>query len=54
MLLHLWQQKASLSRLIVATQQVWENHDFGVLVKERLIVVLHLQKAVVASYAKLL
>jgi hypothetical protein len=54
LLLHLWQQKASLSRLMVPTQQVWENHDTGALDKERLTVVLELQKAVVASYAKLL
>jgi hypothetical protein len=39
---------------MVATHQVWENHDMGALDKERLIVVLDLQKAVVASYAKLL
>jgi hypothetical protein len=39
---------------MVATQQVWENHDMGALVKERLTMVLDLQKAVVASYAKLL
>jgi hypothetical protein len=31
-----------------------ENHDMGALVKERLTVVLDLQKAVVASYAKVL
>jgi hypothetical protein len=47
MLLHLWQRKANLSRLM-------ENHDIGALVKERLTVVLDLQKAVLASYAKLL
>jgi hypothetical protein len=39
---------------MVATQQVWENHDMGALVKERLTVVLDLRKAVDASYAKLL
>jgi hypothetical protein len=39
---------------MVATQQVWENHDMGALVKERLIVVFDMQKAVVASYEKLL
>jgi hypothetical protein len=39
---------------MVATRQVCENHDMGTLVKERLTVVLDLQKAVVASYAKLL
>jgi hypothetical protein len=39
---------------MVATQQVWENYDMGALDKERLIVVLDLQKAEVASYAKLL
>jgi hypothetical protein len=39
-LLHyLWQRRASLSRLIVATQQVWENHDMGALDKERLTIV---------------
>jgi hypothetical protein len=37
---------------MVATQQVWENHDMGDLFKERLTVVLVLQKVVVASYAK--
>jgi hypothetical protein len=30
---------ASLSRPMVATQQVWENNDMAVLDKERLIVV---------------
>jgi hypothetical protein len=39
---------------MVATQQVCENDDMGALDKERLIVVLDLQKAEVASYAKLL
>jgi hypothetical protein len=39
---------------MLATQEVWENHDMCALNKERLIVVLDLQKAVVASYAKLL
>jgi hypothetical protein len=39
---------------MVATHQVWENHDMGALYKERLTVVLDLQKTVVASYAKLL
>jgi hypothetical protein len=39
---------------MVATQQVWENDDMGALDKEKLIVVLDLQKAEVASYAKLL
>jgi hypothetical protein len=34
LLLHLWQQKASLSRLMVATQQVGENHGMGALDKE--------------------
>jgi hypothetical protein len=43
-----------LRRLMVATQQVWGNHDMGALDKERLTVVLDMQKAVVASYAKLL
>jgi hypothetical protein len=39
-LLHiLWQQRASLSRLMVATQQVWESNDMGALDKERLTVV---------------
>jgi hypothetical protein len=38
---------------MIATQQVWEKHDMGALDKERLIVVLDLQKVVVASYAKL-
>jgi hypothetical protein len=33
---------------------VWKNHDMGALDKERLMVVLDLQKAMVASYAKLL
>jgi hypothetical protein len=37
---------------MVATQQVWENHDMGALDKERLTVVLDLQKLVVTSYAK--
>jgi hypothetical protein len=31
-----------------------ENHDMGALVKEKLTVVLDMQKAVLASYAKLL
>jgi hypothetical protein len=39
---------------MVATQQVWENHDMGALDKERLTVVLDMQKVVVASYDKLL
>jgi hypothetical protein len=39
---------------MVATQQVWENHDMGALDKERLAVVLDLQKVVLASYTKLL
>jgi hypothetical protein len=39
---------------MVATQQLWENHDMGTLDKKRLTVVLDLQKAVVASYTKLL
>jgi hypothetical protein len=38
---------------MVATQQVWENLDLVSLGKERLMVV-GLQKAAVASYAKLL
>jgi hypothetical protein len=29
LLLYLSQQKTSLSRLMVATQQVWKNHDMG-------------------------
>jgi hypothetical protein len=37
MLLHLWQQKASWSRLMVATQQVGEKDDMGALDKERLV-----------------
>jgi hypothetical protein len=39
---------------MVATLQVWENHHMGALDKEMLTLVLDLQKAVVASYAKLL
>jgi hypothetical protein len=39
LLLHLWQWKASLSRLMVATQQVGEKDDMGALDKERLTVV---------------
>jgi hypothetical protein len=39
---------------MVATQQLWKNHDMGTLDTERLTVVLDLQKAVVASYTKLL
>jgi hypothetical protein len=39
---------------MVATQQVLENHDMGALDKERLTVLLDLQKVVVASYVKLL
>jgi hypothetical protein len=39
---------------MVATQQVWKNHDMGDLDKERLTVVLDMQKVVVASYDKLL
>jgi hypothetical protein len=39
---------------MVATQQVWENNNMGALVKERLTMVLDLQKVVVASYDKLL
>jgi hypothetical protein len=39
---------------MVATQQVGGKDDMGALDKERLMVVLDLQKAVVASYAKLL
>jgi hypothetical protein len=39
---------------MVATQQVWGDHDMGALDKERLTVVLDLQKDVVESYAKLL
>jgi hypothetical protein len=38
MLLHLWQQKASWSRLMVATQQVGEKDDMGALDKERLVI----------------
>jgi hypothetical protein len=53
LLLHLWQRKASLSRLMVATQQVGEINDMGALDKERL-TWFDLQKMVVASYAKLL
>jgi hypothetical protein len=39
---------------MVDTHQVWENHDMWALDKKRLTMVLDLQKAVVASYAKLL
>jgi hypothetical protein len=39
---------------MMATQQVWKNYAMGALVKGRLTGVLDLQKAVVASYAKLL
>jgi hypothetical protein len=39
---------------MVATQQVWENNNMVALVKERLTMVLDLQKVVVASYDKLL
>jgi hypothetical protein len=39
---------------MVATQKVWGSYDMEALDKERLTVVLDLQKAVVASYAKLL
>jgi hypothetical protein len=54
LLFHLWQRKASFNGLMVATQQVWENHDMGALDKERMTMVLDLQKVVVASYSKLL
>jgi hypothetical protein len=54
LLFHLWQRKASFIGLMVATQQVCENHDMGALDKERMTMVLDLQKAVVASYSKLL
>jgi hypothetical protein len=37
---------------MIATQQVWENNDIRALDKERMIVVLDLQKAVVESYTK--
>jgi hypothetical protein len=47
-------KRASLSTLMVATQQVWKNHDMGALDKERLTVILDLQKAMVVSYDKLL
>jgi hypothetical protein len=53
LLLHQWQWKASLSRLMVATQQGGGNHDMGALDKEASLLV-DLQKAVVVSYAKLL
>jgi hypothetical protein len=49
--LHLWQRRASLSRLVVATQQVWENHDMGALGKEGWLW-FDLKKAVVASNAQ--
>jgi hypothetical protein len=43
-----------MSRLMVATQHVWGNHDMGALDKEKPTMILDLRKAVVASYAKLL
>jgi hypothetical protein len=42
LLLHLWQWKTNLSRLMVATQQVCENNDMGTLDNGKLTVVLHL------------
>jgi hypothetical protein len=48
---HLWQRRARLSRLMVATEQVWENNEMG-LRQGKGDYDLDLQKAVVASYAK--
>jgi hypothetical protein len=43
-----------MSRLMIAAQHVWGNHDMGTLDKEMVMVILDLQKTVIASYAKLL
>jgi hypothetical protein len=48
LLLHLWQRKASLSKLMIATQEVGKNNDIGASDKERL-VTPHVTKTIIKS-----